>query len=74
MDYQGIVSAIDVELARLKEARALVSKGRDLERIVRKPGGSAKRTAGKRQLSPEARARIAEAQKRRWAAAKKKSR
>lgn len=74
MDYQGIVSAIDMELARLREARALVSKGTDLERIVRKPRGSAKRASGKRQLSPEARARIAEAQKRRWAAAKKKSR
>ena len=72
MSHNAIIAAIDQELARLHEVRsALVQRS--------KPAGAGKaarrtraQTKGaKRRLSPAARARIAEAQRKRWAAARK---
>lgn len=68
MDISQLVSEIDSAIARLQEARALLAGA----------GSSthAKSPRKRRTLSPEARARIAAAQKRRWAkqkAAAKKS-
>jgi len=68
MDTSQLVSEIDSEIARLQQARALLAGA----------GSSthAKSPRKKHTLSPEARARIAAAQKRRWAkqkAAAKKS-
>ena len=77
MKTTEILSLIDTEIATLKQARALLS-GTVAESEKKKPGrpkstpapaASAKKK--KRNLSPEGRARIAEAVKRRWAAQKK---
>lgn len=64
MDTTELLSSIDSEIARLREARALLA-GRDGHvRRGRIPGK-------KRTMSAEARARIAAAQRKRWAAQKK---
>lgn len=70
----SILQAIDKEISRLQEIRKVLVKeqtspGRD------RSGKSSPKTkkAKKRVLSPDARARIASAQKKRWAAAKKRS-
>jgi hypothetical protein len=61
MDTTQLLSTIDSEIARLKEARALLA-GQDGYR----PKPKSKRR-GPRFLSAEARARIAAAQRKRWA-------
>ncbi len=58
-----ILAQVDREIDRLKQARALLVDGRSVP--------AAKRTARKRNLTPEGRRRIIEAVKRRWAAQKK---
>lgn len=76
MAIESILSEIDAEIARLTQIRALLSS----------TGVSAKKTPGpkpkkaakpvgkkRRTLSPEARKRIADAQRKRWAAQKAKS-
>ncbi len=67
MSLNDILSTIDAEIACLQQARALLTG----------PGGkrgrksaSTKSAKGKRTLSPEARKRIADAQRKRWAAQK----
>jgi len=61
-----ILAAIDAEIARLQEARQLLTGGKSQ---------AARRTGqGKHTLSREARARISVAQKKRWAAIKKAAR
>ena len=73
MDYQSIVSALDAEIARLQEVRALLVKNGKVDRIIRRSGAQ-KVTATepkKRVLSAEARAKIAAAQKKRWAKSKR---
>ena len=78
MAIDSILAQIDSEIARLTQVRALLAgTGRvtasATERSAKR--GSAKKTAVKkaRVLSPEARKRIAEAQRRRWAAQKAKN-
>ena len=62
MSLDNIIASIDAEIARLEQARALFStETTKVGAIHRKP----------RKLSPAARKRIAEAQKKRWAKAKK---
>jgi len=75
MEQNSILAGIDEEIAKLQRARALLA---DLAPIstksgVGRPKGSisALRAGKRRSLSPEARARIAAAQRKRWAAAKK---
>lgn len=70
MGSTAIIALIDKELARLHKKRAGLVK-------QQKDAGSGKKTAPARkaakarhQLSPEGRARIAEAQRKRWAAAR----
>jgi topoisomerase IA-like protein len=64
MDTTELLSSIDYEIARLQEARALLA-GRDGHvRRGRNPGK-------KWTMSAEARARIAAAQRKRWAHQKK---
>jgi len=70
MEKQHIIDAIDEEIGRLQQVKSLLG---DRGGFV----GSGKQTAKafevkKRVLSPEARARIAAAQKKRWAAQKAK--
>jgi hypothetical protein len=74
MALKDIVAQIDGEIARLQQARALIA-ATGVPAVVRrgKPktnGGTpalSKPAKKKRNLSPEGRARIAEAVKRRWA-------
>lgn len=75
MATESILSQIDAEIARLTQARELLAKssGNFLSLLENKE----KSLPGKKKkhiLSPEARKRIADAQRRRWAAqrAKKK--
>ena len=73
MEAHYILAAIDAEIARLQEARSLLgaphkASRRTAKKAAKKVLGS---TTGKRTLSPEARFRIAEAQRKRWAATKR---
>lgn len=79
MDTQQLVAAIDAEIALLQQARALLSGTAAPKKRGRKPGQKTAAKApsakaakkAKRTMSPEGRARIAAAQKARWAAQKK---
>jgi hypothetical protein len=77
MTLDSILLAIDSEIARLTEAKRLLSAAgttkpaRKSSSRVAKP--AVKKAQKRRTLSPEARKRIAEAQRRRWAAQKSKS-
>jgi len=71
-----IISAIDEEITKLQRVRSLLSGYSDPTptAIKRRPGRPKKAVSAKpvkRVLSPEAKARIAAAQKKRWAAHKK---
>jgi hypothetical protein len=71
MAIESILSQIDAEIARLTQARSLLANGGELHSSV----GNKKSTTGARRkhvLSPEARKRIADAQRKRWAAQKAK--
>ena len=80
MEHQSIISAVDAEIARLKQIRDLLSKGSNIGGVITRR--AAKKVAvqqpKKRVMSAEARARIGAAQKKRWAksrrAAKKAAR
>lgn len=81
MEIARIVSEIDAQIAKLQQARALLS-GPDATPVAKKKVGRprkvvadapASKKASKRSLSPEARKRIADAQKRRWAERNKTS-
>ena len=64
MDTAELLSSIDAELATLRQVRALLTGQGGYLRRGRKP-------RKKRTMSADARARIAAAQKKRWAAWKK---
>ena len=79
MNVSAIISSIDAELSRLQQARALLAgpvvpikrRGRPKNSEIRlAPAKPAKKVAKKRTMSPEGRARVAAAQKARWAAVK----
>jgi hypothetical protein len=65
METKQLLAAIDEEISRLTQARSLLAGG-----ALKVKGGSSVGN-GRRALSPEARKRIADAQKKRWAKAKK---
>jgi hypothetical protein len=77
VNTEQILAAIDAEVARLQEVRALLSSETSTTKRRGRPPGSAKNaapakgSAKKRVLSAEARAKIAEAQLKRWAKAKR---
>jgi hypothetical protein len=80
MALKEVIALIDAEIAALKEARALLAVGLAVTVAKRKAGRPPKvqpdntatpKRKKKRNLSPEGRARIAEAAKKRWAVAKK---
>jgi hypothetical protein len=74
VEVKQIVSELEQEIARLKEARALLSGEVSTTRKRGRPAGKAKAphvAARKRRLSPEGRKRISEAMTRRWAARRK---
>jgi len=70
--HRSIIDAIDKEIARLREVRKVLARNGKIAEIKRgaKVSTGAKKSS-KRKLSPEARARIAEAQRKRWAAIRK---
>ncbi len=73
MTIDSILAQIDSEIARLTQARALLSSAGKVPAHVKntspsKPAGRRR----KRVLSAEARKRIADAQRKRWAAQKAK--
>lgn len=73
MNKAAVLAFLDGEIERLKEARELLSGGNSLgeRRNGRGMSRVASRGKRKRHLSAEARRRISEAQKKRWAARKK---
>jgi len=72
LNTQSILRELDAEIARLQEVRQVLA-----DTFVRRGpgrpsnGGSPARKKTHRKISAEGRARIAAAQKKRWAAAKK---
>lgn len=78
MDFNRLVSEIDMEIARLQQARALLTgvsgkrgPGRPKTVAGRSVAPVAKAGKRKRRLSPEGRKRIADAMRKRWAERKK---
>lgn len=71
MESRGIIAEIDAEIARLQQARALLSGGAVKGKPGRPKGSTNKPTRRKRVLSADARKRIADAQRRRWAERRK---
>ena len=81
MEVSRIIAEIDTQIAKLQQARVLLS-GVEAQSNARRPGrpkgsknvtvadAAIKKTTG-RKLSPEGRKRIADAMKRRWAERKK---
>lgn len=68
MDMNSIVTALDAEIQKLKEARALLAQDVNINAVSNK---STAKPAGRRKMSKAARAKIAAAMRKRWAAAKK---
>jgi hypothetical protein len=76
MAIENILAQIDSEIARLKQARALLaSTGTASTKSVRKAGKAAAKgkPRKKRVLSADARKRIGDAQRKRWAAVRAKA-
>lgn len=75
MAIDSILAEIDSEIARLTQVRALLaSSGKvSAKATERKITKALSKTRKKRTLSTEARKRIADAQRKRWAAQKAKS-
>ena len=77
MAIDNILAQIDAEIARLTHVRSLLTNLGTVAATA--PSGKAKKAAAKakprkkRVLSPEARKRIADAQRKRWAAQKAKA-
>ncbi len=75
MTIASIVEELDAEIVRLQQVRKLLSNGSRLDTAkltaAAGKGSASSPCVKKRILSPEARKRIAEAQRKRWAAVKK---
>jgi hypothetical protein len=73
MSVSEIIATIDAEIAHLQSARRLIA-GSPAIKITNqsvKPTAPKKRRRKKHVMTPEGRAKIAEAQRKRWAAKKK---
>ena len=70
MDRQAIIAAIDEELGKLERAKALLTSSNSGTLLNKTATG---KPGKKRILSPEARQRIANAQKKRWAKQRKQT-
>lgn len=72
VELTKIVAELDDQIARLKEARVLLTDGAPTgKRRGRPPGKSTSKAGRKRHLTAEGRKRISEALKRRWALRRK---
>lgn len=67
MSVSGLISSLDAEIARLQQARELLAALNSPKTKV----SPVKPTKKRRKMSAAGRARIAEAQRKRWAAQKK---
>lgn len=74
MAIESILAQIDSEIARLTQVRSLLAGSGSLSVNQRKNRKASAKGRKSRVLSPEARKRIADAQRKRWAAQKAKSR
>ncbi|MFY9854551.1 MAG: hypothetical protein WAK26_11820 [Terracidiphilus sp.] len=78
MSIDSILSLIDAEIASLTQVRSLLGSTAKVETKVAEPKTTKTAKAAKtkrkkrRAMSPEARKRIADAQRKRWAAVKSK--
>lgn len=73
MVIASILAQLDEEIAKLKQARALLAgTGKVAAKLAAHRNGKGK-TGRKRVLSAEARKRIADAQRKRWAAQRAKA-
>jgi ElaB/YqjD/DUF883 family membrane-anchored ribosome-binding protein len=75
---ESILAQIDSEIAKLTQVRSLLAStgkvaAKVAERVPAKAAKAPKKTKKRRVLSPEARKRIADAQRKRWAAQKAKA-
>jgi hypothetical protein len=77
MAIDSIVALIDAEIARLNQVRTLLANSTNIGSRLTLPKAAKATAKGKarkkRVLSPEARKRIADAQRKRWAAQKAKA-
>jgi hypothetical protein len=73
MAIESILAQIDSEIARLTQARALLTTLGTTSALKTKAAKAPAKTRKKRVLSAEARKRIADAQRKRWAAQKAKA-
>ncbi|MGB9406039.1 MAG: hypothetical protein WCA89_00785 [Terracidiphilus sp.] len=77
MAINSILALIDAEIASLTQVRSLLSSaGKVAAKVTKRKTKKAKKAAKARKrrvLSPEARKRIADAQRKRWAAQKAKA-
>jgi hypothetical protein len=71
VNTQEVLAALDTEIARLQRARNLLANASVPKRQGRPPASANRTAPKKRMLSAAARARIAEAQRQRWAKQKK---
>jgi hypothetical protein len=69
MTIETILNELDLQIARLQQVRAILAN--DSTKPSKKQAPTTKAKSKKRVLSAEARARIAAAQRKRWAAQKK---
>lgn len=71
MESREIIAQIDAEISRLQQARALLGGGTTKGKPGRPKGSANKPPHRRRVLSADARKRIADAQRRRWAERRK---
>jgi hypothetical protein len=68
VNTQEIITALDAEIARLQEVRSFIAGSSNTRRRGRPPASASPVVVSKRRkLSPEARKKIAAAQRKRWA-------
>lgn len=74
MTIESILSQLDAEIARLTQVRTLLaSSAKSTSKFALPKAGKSTTRRKKRVLSADARKRIADAQRKRWAAQKAKS-
>src|ERR1035441_2069679 len=75
MQSESIISAIDAEIAKLEQVRALLANGGKVDDVtaLQKAKKVIVKQPKKRTMSPEVRKRIGDAQRKRWAATKKQA-
>ncbi len=67
MDTRSLVAAIDAEISRLQQVKSLLSGGARAQAIKLPAAVKASKPTKRRKLSAAARAKIAAAQRERWA-------